>query len=142
MGVPRVADVYRTLDKLSIRKEYHDALARAGLDLDVIVGGIKSIAQTAEKDDTRLKAYQTLLKSLGLEKYETTESQTGGTWEDELLKALEKKEETKILPSGVRENSPVAEDFIPEYVVEEPELPDSVKAKRDLEQETFDSIYG
>ena len=69
MGFTRVADVYRTLDKLSIRKEYHEALSRVGLSLDFIVEGIRSIAETGEKDADRLNAYKTILKSLGLERY-------------------------------------------------------------------------
>ena len=36
-GLKRVADVYRTLDKMAIRKEYHESLAAAGISLDYIV---------------------------------------------------------------------------------------------------------
>ena len=41
-GLNKVTDVYRSLDKLALRKEYHDALARAGISLDYIVEGIKN----------------------------------------------------------------------------------------------------
>jgi len=34
-GLKTVADVYRTLDKLAMRKEYHEALSRQGIDLGV-----------------------------------------------------------------------------------------------------------
>ena len=64
IGVRAVADVVRTLDKLTIRKEYHESLSRKGVSLDYIVEGIKSIADTSPKDATKLKALQTLLRSV------------------------------------------------------------------------------
>ncbi len=35
-GLKSVADVYRTLDKMAIRKEYHAALAEQGMTLEFI----------------------------------------------------------------------------------------------------------
>lgn len=131
IGVRSVAEVYRTLDKMSMRKEYHDALARAGFSLDVAVQGIKTIAETSEKDDTRLKAYQILLKSLGLDKYEASDAVAGGTWEEELLKSLEKTE-TKALPATVDAD----------YEVVQPEMPERMKKLRAEEEELTRSIYG
>lgn len=136
MGVRSVVDVYRTLDKLSIRKEYHEALGRAGLTLDSVVGGIRDIAMAGEKDADRLKAWQTILKSLGLEKYEASDSPTGGTWEEELLKSLEKEKEKMALPAGVPVEAPSEE-----YVVSVPEVPDSIKKLRQEEEELTKSIY-
>lgn len=132
MGVRTVADVYRTLDKMSMRKEYHEALARAGLSLDVVVNGISDIAKTAEKDDTRLKAYQIILKSLGLEKYDSSDTPTGGTWEEELLKSLEKQPEHAALPEALEED----------YEVDQPEMPERMKKMREEEDELTRSIYG
>lgn len=85
IGVRKVADVYRTLDKLSLRKEYHKALEDKGLTFDYIVQGIKDVATGKfTKDDVKLKAFLALLKSLGMDKYE--ESTTGGgSWEDLLI---------------------------------------------------------
>ena len=80
-GMKSAAQVYRTFDKMSIRKEYHQALSNANISLDYIVKGIKDLCDNAEKDDTKLKAYQTLLKSVGLDKYETQEADDD-TWED------------------------------------------------------------
>lgn len=131
MGVRTVTDVYRTLDKLSIRREYHDALARAGLSFDFIVGGIKDIAVSAEKDDTRLKAFQTVLKSLGLDKYENNEAQSG-TWEEELLKALDGHEKKRDV-DGIEE--------FPVYEVVEPELPESIRKIREEERKLVDGVY-
>ena len=133
MGVRTVAEVYRTLDKLSIRKEYHEALSRAGISLDFIVGGIKTIAATGEKDGDKLKAYQLLLKSIGLEKYESDESSGGGSWEQELMKGLEKKKENPALPEAQ------VTDF--EYEVDEPPIPKSVIDRKEGEEEMMKSIY-
>lgn len=129
IGVRTVAEVYRTLDKMSLRKEYHEALARAGFSLDLAVQGIKTIAETAEKDDTRLKAYQILLKSLGLEKYDASDIPAGGTWEEELLKSIEKTEQG-ALPIGA------------DYEVVEPEMPERMKKMREEEDALTKSIYG
>ena len=134
IGVRTVAEVYRTLDKMSIRKEYHEALARAGLSLDVVVKGISDIAQNPEaKDDTRLKAYQTILKSLGLEKYDASDTPSGGTWEEELLKSIEK-------APDVNAALPPALDA--DYEVEQPEMPERMKKMRQEEDELTKSIYG
>lgn len=130
IGVRTVAEVYRTLDKMAMRKEYHEALARAGFSLDLAVQGIKTIAETSEKDDTRLKAYQILLKSLGLDKYEATDAATGGTWEEELLKSIDKTEQP-ALPA------PEAD-----YEVVQPEMPERMKKLRAEEEELTRSIYG
>jgi hypothetical protein len=79
IGVKTVADVYRTLDKMAMRKEYHEALARTGISFDYIVEGMKKIADDGEKDGDRLKALTTMLKSLGLEKYDSADSPAGGS---------------------------------------------------------------
>src|SRR3990167_402298 len=71
MGFRTVAEVYRTLDKISMRKEYHEALARHGVSFDFIVKGIKTIAETGFKDSDKLNAHKVLLKSVGLEKYDS-----------------------------------------------------------------------
>jgi hypothetical protein len=97
-GLKTVAEVYRTLDKLSIRKEYHEALLRHNMDLDFIVSGIKGVALTSEEDTVKLNAYKTLLKSLGLEDYKENEAETKENWEDLIRKNLEEnKDEPKKL---------------------------------------------
>lgn len=129
IGAKSVADVYRTFDKLSMRKEYHRALSKLGVDFDYIAGGIKDICDTAEKDDVRLKGYQTLLKSLGVDSYKDEDGTAQGSWEDVLLKSLEK-EEKKVLDV---ENK--------DYEVKMPEIPESVKEQKRLEYEAGKSLY-
>ena len=132
MGVRTVAEVYRTLDKMAIRKEYHEALARAGFSLDKVVTGIQQIAESAEKDDTRLKAYQVLLKSLGLEKYDASDMPTGGTWEEELLKSIEKTEKAPELAASTGDD----------YEVVQPAMPERMRKMREEEDELTKSLYG
>ena len=135
MGVRSVAEVYRTLDKLSMRKEYHDALARAGISFDFIVKGIRGIAEDGKSDKDRLAALTTLLKSLGLDKYDD-DSAAGGSWEDELLKVLDTEKEKKVI-EGKKEVVDEGED----YEVKEPEVPASVKALIEEEEELVKGIY-
>ena len=130
--VKTVAEVYRTLDKLAMRKEYHEALARSGLSFDFIVGGIKEIALDGEKDADRLKAYQTLLKSLGMDKYDADTTSLTGTWEEELIKRLEG-------PKGIA--NAIDKKAIPKYEVEVPEIPESARLAEAEEEEMTSTIY-
>ena len=133
LNMRRVADVYRTLDKLSMRREYHDALTRLGISFDFIAGGIKDIAVSSEKDDTRLKAYQTLLKSVGLEKYDSEGGVGAGSWEEVLLQKIE---EGKLSPGQPQEL-----EAPPIYDVTPPIIPESVKKMHADEDEMTSSIY-
>ena len=129
MGVKTVAEVYQTLDKLAMRKEYHKSLAKAGISFDYITNGIKGLADCAEKDDTRLKAFQTLLKSVGMEKYDVDAQGAGGTWEEVLLQKIEDEGYLK------KTNGPI------KYDVVFPEIPESEKLNQAEEKETTGSIY-
>jgi hypothetical protein len=132
IGVKTVAEVYRTLDKLSMRKEYHESLANAGVSFDYLVKGMKNIADTSEKDDTRLKALQTILKSVGLDKYDSEGGIGTGSWEDVLLKSIDEKKVNPQLTEG---------NAVPVYEVKRPEMPESVKKIRSEEADLTSSIY-
>jgi hypothetical protein len=131
IGVTTVAQVYQTMDKLVMRQEYHQALADLGISFDFIAGGIKELALSAEKDDTRLKAYQTLLKSVGMEKYESGMSGVSGTWEELLLKKIEEEKQIEA-PKSVTPT---------QYEVKQPIVPESVKKSQEEEKEMTSSIY-
>ena len=120
IGVRTVAEVYRTLDKLTMRKEYHEALARSGISFDFIVSGLKKEAEEGDKSGDRMK-------SLGLDKYDN-ESATSGTWEEELLKSLNNKEKNLLPPAD-------------DYEVVEPEKPKRVKVAQEEERKTLKDIY-
>jgi hypothetical protein len=126
-GLKTVAEVYRTLDKLAIRKEYHEALARQGITMDEIIKGIRDIATSSEKDDTKLKAWQTLLKSIGLDKYEKQEN-VGKGWEE-------------IIMEKVESGKPVMEGEFEEYVVDTPVVPESVEIETKKEKNIGKGLY-
>lgn len=126
-GLKTMAEVYRTLDKLAIRKEYHEALVRNGIDLDTIIRGIKEVCDGFFTPPVvKLKGYQVLLKSLGLHEYKESESESGKTWEDVIKERSEKNE--KPLELG-------------EYKVDIPETPEREKKRQEREQAMGKSLY-
>jgi hypothetical protein len=127
IGVKTVAEVFKTLDKLSLRKEYQKALADSGVDFDFIVRGIKAECLAGEKSSDRLKGYQILLKSLGQDSYEDTKGDGGSGWEDALQKVIKEKEKS----SKKAIKAPVVE--LEDYEVVEPELPNSVRERKTAE---------
>jgi len=129
-GLQKVADVYRTLDKMAIRKEYHEALSRVGVSLDSIVTGIKSLSEKSSSDATRLKAYQTLLRSLGLDKYEKQED-TGKGWEEVILGLHKQEEEGVVAIEGEFET----------YDVNTPITPDEEEQRRIKERALGKQLY-
>ena len=135
-GMKYTADVYRTLDKLAIRKEYHKALGALGIDLNYIASGIKNVADTATKDSVRLKALQTLLRSLGLERYEN-DDESGKNWEETIIEAFEKGD-GKITKEDVPELAEMEKD----YKVVEPSVPESIKIKRAEDKQLAQELYG
>lgn len=130
IGVKTVAEVYRTLDKMAMRKEYHNALARKGISFDYMVEGLKKeIDDTENKSGDRIKAIQTLLRSIGMDKYEQ-DGIIGGNWEDALLKSAEekKREEPTTLSQG-------------DYQVTFPKIPDNLKKIKEKEKEDGKGLY-
>lgn len=132
IGVRTVAEVYRTLDKIAMRKEYHSALARHGITFDYIVQNIKKEVDTAEKSSERLMAINMLLKSIGLDKYEESEVRGDG-WEEALLKISEEKEKKEAF--GSVDNS--HED----YEVISPQIPEEVRIAKEKEKQEGRSLY-
>lgn len=116
MGVQRVAEVYRTLDKLALRKEYHGALARAGIDFDYIVRGFKDAADNAPKYADRVNSLKALLKSVGMDEYKETESGGGGGWEEVLAQKVEELKQLQSPPT-----------LDQDYEVIAPPVPEGVK---------------
>ena len=135
IGVKRVADVFRTLDKLAMRKEYHKALVASGIDFNYIIRGIKTEAETAYKPGDRLKALQILLKSLGMDKYDDPVDGGGAQWEDDLLKKIEEEKKTPQLTEGDKKET------LTEYEVKVPEMPESVKKSKKREADIGKSLY-
>lgn len=132
-GFKKMADVYRTLDKLSIRKEYHEALVKCGLSLEVIVQGIKDLCETSKHDSVKLQGYQLLLKSLGLDKYEK-EEEAGKNWEETILKLTEQQIKKQL-------NQNTIEGKVVEYEVNEPPTPDLEQKRREEEKKMATQLY-
>lgn len=127
-GLKTISEVHRTLDKMSMRKDYHQALAEQGLDLRNIVSGIKEISEKGDSDRVRLDGYKTLLKSIGLDEYKESMESTGESWED-LVRQVSQEE--------IDNN----EEETEEYEVEKPEIPEEEGKRRDEEYQLGKSLY-
>jgi hypothetical protein len=128
IGVKSVADVYRTLDKIAMRKEYHAALAKNGITFDYVVDGIKKEIDTADKASDRLAGLKMILQSIGLDKYDDT-SIGGGSWEDALL---------KIKNDEIQKGEVV---IIPEYTVTPPEMPEHIRLAKEKANRESKGLY-
>jgi hypothetical protein len=133
IGVRSVAEVYRTLDKMALRKEYHAALVKSGIDFGFIVSGIKQECLTAEKSADRLNGYKILLRSMGMDSYGEEVPGSGGGWEEALKIASENNEKRLEGPKN---------DFVDvEYEVSQPKIPESVKKLRAEDVEDAKGLY-
>lgn len=103
--------------------------------MNMLVGQLKEIITEASKDETRLHGIQTVLKSVGLEKYETTETE-GKDWEGLLLK-INEQEQTARLTGGPS----VINGTTQKYDVVVPAVPESARKKREEDDEIGKSIY-
>lgn len=131
-GLRNIADVYRSLDKLAIRKEYHEALVANGVDLDFITKGLKDLAENGT-DKIKLGSFNTLLKSIGLDKYEKQE-ESGKSWEEEILKVAKVKSDVI--------DGEIVEDEVKDYEVVVPEIP-AEELKRQIEEKKLGrDLYG
>lgn len=92
-GIKTMAEAYRTLDRLALRKGYYEALDRHDISLDFIVAGIKNVAVNGDLDSVKLKALQVLLKTLGLDSYGKDE-EGGKGWEEIIAKAAKERGNT------------------------------------------------
>ena len=117
MGVKKVAEVYRTLDKLALRKEYHGALAKLGIDFEYILRGFKDVIDAPlAKDADRVSALKALLKSVGMDEYKENVDQASGGWEEVLGQKIEDMKE-------LNERVVIGKDY--EVIV--PTMPSSAK---------------
>lgn len=128
IGVRTVAEVYRTLDKIAMRKEYHGALAKSGITFDYVVKGIKKEIDEADKSSDRLTALNMILKSIGLDSYKES-SIGGGSWEDALLKIKNDEEESGEIPK------------ILEYEVIEPTMPEHIRLAKEKANKESKGLY-
>lgn len=128
IGVKTVAEVYRTLDKIQMRKEYHDALAKHGLTFEYVAKNLKSEIDNADKSRDRLSGLAMLLKSIGLDKYEESVT-SGGGWEEALLKLNNPSDSTKKLTKPV------------EYDVVAPTMPEDIRIAKEKANKEAKGLY-
>lgn len=128
IGVKTVADVYRTLDKIALRKEYHSALSKLGITFDYVAKNIKKEIDTAEKASDRLAGLNMILKSMGMDKYEES-TIGGGSWEDALLQVRKVEESKGETPKML------------EYEVVEPMMPENVRLAKEKANEEAKGLY-
>jgi hypothetical protein len=136
-GMRVAADVYRTLDKMALRREYHAALSRCGIDFDYLVGGIKDLCDNSDNAKIKLKGYEVLLRSLGLDKYDKAED-TGKSWEETIISIVEKNSKDKKEEDKKLELNDGSDD----YEVNIPAIPKDEAEKKAVEKEISDSFYG
>lgn len=129
-GIKTMAEAYRTLDRLALRKGYYEALDRHNISLDFIVEGIKDVATHGELASVRLKAFQVLLKTLGLESYGKDE-EGGKGWEEIIAKAAKDRTSTQeeLPPAGEK------------YIVNTPKAPEDEVIKRKEEADLGRELY-
>lgn len=139
-GIKSVAEIYRTLDKLSIRKEYHEALARQGISLDVIVAGIKDICLTSSSDRVKLAGYQVFLKSIGMDEYKENTTETGNNWEEK-MKTIVQKEVNDVTDMNDDDKSEALLDETQDYKVIAPVVPEGKKEEIEREKKLGESLY-
>lgn len=107
-GIRNMADAYRTLDRLALRRDYQEALSRHGVDMDFIVTEVKGLAIAADLDSTRLNALRMLMRSMGLDSYGKEEEGAQG-WEKTISSAVVKNKVSPQLsgPAPYEVNRPV-----------------------------------
>lgn len=146
VGLRSIAEVYRTLDKMSMRREYHDALARSGISFDFIVDGLKGVAVSADKDADKVNALKVLLKSLGMEKYDVSDTPSGSTWEEMIMKNVGKSEAKQLSPGNeeqvAEDAQEEADDIFGDYEVTAPEPPEFIKRMEEKEDDMSATLYG
>jgi len=127
-GLPTLVAVKRTIDKLSIRKEYHRSLDKNQVTMDLIVAGLKDLLDS-QSPQIRLSALKALMSSIGLNKFEDV-SVGGKDWEDALLRMQ-------------KANDPARNNAIDaDYDVKVPTPPVEVQDVREAERKLAKEIFG
>lgn len=127
------AGVLRTMDKLAMREEFHKALERHGLDIHSLVGKLSELANSNDEKIV-LKTVKTLMKAIGVDKYDDAESKDQG-WEEILLEIhKEQKDENG-------ETIPEPQDKEVNYAVDKPEKPQEVIDAEEEEEDLGQALY-
>ena len=121
-GIKTAVELYRTFDRIQLRKGYHQALDDEQIDFNFIASRIKKFADCNDPK-AALPALRMLLASLGLNRYDVSE-EGSKNWEDILLE-VSQKYESKQLNSGAKRyevNAPAKPLLVAEMEKQETEL--------------------
>ena len=120
-GLKTIGDLERELDKMARHKKYCKILEEKGVTLPWVVDGLKDLALTSDPS-TRLRTYQTILRSLGLDSFKNESEVKSLGWEDEMVRLMENSgQPLKVV------------DTIEKYEVNYPQIPEGEQEL--LEQE-------
>lgn len=136
VGLRTMAELYRTLDKLSIRKEYHKALSFNGIDFKKIAKKLNQLCFESDKEAIQLKGLTLLLKSLGLDRYETVTDNDQG-WEEIIAEASANIDKKK----NAIEGEEVSIDPDEDYEVNLPAVPEEVVKNQEDENKLARELY-
>jgi len=129
-GLSKAAEVHRTLDKMGIRKDYHEALVLAGIDMPFLASKLKQLITDSKSEKIQLESINTVMKSVGLDKYEAVDD-SGKGWE-ELIKNAS---------GNVLEIEAEAIETA-DYEINEPEMPEEEMVRNDAEKKLSQDLYG
>lgn len=124
-GIRSAVELYRTFDRIQLRRGYHEALADEDVDLRWIVNRIKKHADSPN-GQVALSGLRMLLGSLGLNRYDVAE-EGHKNWEDTLLQ-LSESYDSKEQP-------------LTAYKVNPPQVPEASKLMRQKENKIGKELY-
>ena len=127
-GIKRKVDLYRTFDRLSVRKDYQEALMEEGITPSFLAKSLKFKVENEDKDATQLEALKVLLRSMGLDKYEKEEEESKG-WEQAVTDYMDNQ---NLLPTAPKKTV---------YEVKRPEIPESARKAREEDSVLGKELY-
>jgi hypothetical protein len=128
-GARSAAQVVVALDKLALRKDFHQAMSAAGLSMEHITQKLKKLVDS-QSERISLGAVKTVLTSLGLSEYREGDGGQAKGWEEMVIEKMREK------PLTATQN----DDGI--YEVAEPDIPMDILEKRENEAREAKDIYG
>jgi len=129
LGLKRVADVFRTLDKMAASREYQKSLQRYGISFDFIVEGLaKELNAPDSRAGNRIKIYEILMKSMGVDTL--NDPGDGGTWQEQMMQDDKENIEVEEIEIGR------------DYEVTPPQIPESVRESKEEEEKLGHELYG
>ena len=129
LGLKKLSEVYRTMDKLAMNKEFHKELFRLGVDFGWVIEGMKKELDAPDaRAGDRINVYKTFMKSMGVDSYTDTSDSGGGDWQEAL------KTDSQVVEAEVNAGD--------EYDVTMPEMPPEMRQLKDEDESIGHQLYG